>query len=27
VPEITVVPMLMGSAAYLSWMDEQVGGA
>lgn len=26
VPEITVVPMLMGSAAYLGWIDEQVGG-
>ena len=26
VPEITVLPMLMGSSSYLSWIDEQVGG-
>ena len=25
VPEVTVVPMLMGSASYLRWMDEQIG--
>jgi len=26
VPEITVVPILMGAASYLRWMDEQVEG-
>lgn len=25
VPEITVVPILMGSVDYLGWIDEQVG--
>lgn len=27
IPEISVVPMLMGSSDYLGWIDQQVGGS